>query len=95
MAERIFREHPSPLRDIVSAATGGRPFPTTENENGPKSGSFDVVAIKTGLAELEPSLNPHHFIPIYPSTSPLPRSAARRGAGLPAWPAGLPDNKGR
>ena len=26
-----------------------------------------VGAIKTGLAELEPSLNPHHFIPIYPS----------------------------
>ena len=91
MAERIFREHPSPLRDIVSAATGGRPFPTTENENGPKSGSFDVVAIKTGLAELEPSIL---LIISFPSIYLPARSVGRLAAAASTAPS-QPDNKGR
>ena len=55
-------------------------------KNGPKRRGADVVgrvgAIKTGLAELEPSLlNPHHFIPIYPSTNLLAWLANRAAAG--------------
>ena len=55
-------------------------------KNGPKRRGADVVgrvgAIKTGLAELEPSLlNPHHFIPIYPSTNLLAGLANRAAAG--------------
>ena len=60
-----------------------------------------VGAIKTGLAELEPSLNPHHFIPIYPSTYlpacpprlPRPRLGGQRKVNGEATKAGIPTDR--